>query len=266
MGERVRGKVAIVTGAGTFGSGMGNGKASAILYAREGAQVMAVDCNLKAAEETRQLIAEEGGNCVVFKADVTKSDDCRGIVEECIDTFGRIDILHNNVGVGGVGDAMETSEEMWDRIININLRSMFLTCRHVLPYMEKQGSGSIVNISSIASIRMMQFPTTAYAVSKAGVNALTRELAIQYAAKGIRVNAILPGYMDTPVMRVAIEDGHVGDVDAILKKRASMIPIQALGNAWDTAYAALFLASDEAKYITGTVLVVDGGLTDTMRT
>ncbi len=266
MGERVKGKVAIVTGAGVIGPGMGNGKASTILYAREGAQVMAVDCNLEAAEETKHLIDEEGGECIVFKADVSKSDDCRSMVDKCIQTFNRIDILHNNVGIPGTGDVIETSEETWDKVINVNLKSMFLTCKYVLPHMVRQGNGAIINISSINSIRRTQFPTAAYSVSKAGVNALTRDIAIQYAAKGIRANAILPGYIHTPVMVAAVTDAHAGDVDEIFRKRAAMIPIPKLGDAWDTAYAALFLASDEAKYITGTVLVVDGGLTETTKT
>ncbi len=266
MGERVKGKVAIVTGAGVTGPGMGNGKASAILYAREGARVMAIDCNLEAAEETKHLIDEEGGECIVFKADVSKSDDCRSMVDKCIQTFNRIDILHNNVGIPGTGDVIETSEETWDKVINVNLKSMFLTCKYVLPHMVRQGNGAIINISSINSIRRTQFPTAAYSVSKAGVNALTRDIAIQYAAKGIRANAILPGYIHTPVMVAAVTDAHAGDVDEIFRKRAAMIPIPKLGDAWDTAYAALFLASDEAKYITGTALVVDGGLTETTKT
>jgi len=266
MGERVKGKVAMVTGAGVIGPGMGNGKASAILYAREGARVMAVDCNLEAAEETKHLIDEEDGECITFKADVSKASDCESMIETCIQKFGRIDILHNNVGIPGMGDVIETSEETWDRVINVNLKSMFLTCKYVLPHMVKQGSGCIINISSINSIRRTQFPTTVYAVSKAGVNALTREIAIQYAAKGIRANAILPGYIRTPVMVAAVTDAHAGDVEEIFRKRAAMIPIPRLGDAWDTAYAALFLASDEAKYITGTVLVVDGGLTQTTKT
>ena len=262
MGERVKGKVAIVTGAGASGPGMGNGKASAILYAREGAQVMLVDCNSKAVEETKRIIDEEDGHSLVFKADVSKSDDCRSMVEKCMETFGRIDILHNNVGIPGIGGVIEISEESWDRVMNVNLKSMFLTCKYVLPHMEKQGSGSIINISSIAAIRRLQFPTTAYSVSKAGVIALTREIAIQYAAKGIRANAILPGYIRTPVMVAAVTDAHAGDVEEIFRERATMIPAQKLGDAWDTAYAALFLASDEAKYITGTVLEADGGLTE----
>jgi NAD(P)-dependent dehydrogenase (short-subunit alcohol dehydrogenase family) len=265
MGERVKGKVAIVTGAGSIRPGMGNGKASAILYAREGARVMAVDCNLEAAEGTKHLINEEGGECVVFKADVSKSDDCRSMVEKCIQTFGRIDILHNNVGITVTGGAVETSEESWDRIMNVNLKSMFLTCKYVLPYMERQGSGSIINIASVNAIRTQPVPTIAYAASKAGVIALTREIAIQYATKGIRANTIIPGFMKTPMVEFFLTDAYGGDIDEMWKKRDAMCPTGKQGEPWDIAYAALFLASDEAKYITGTTLVVDGGVSNTMK-
>jgi len=268
MGERVKGKVAIVTGAGSIGPGMGNGKASAIVYAREGARVMLVDHNLEAAEETRRLIEEEGGDCITFKADVSKSGDCRGMVEKCIQTFGRVDILHNNVGIASSGGPVEISEEEWDRVMNINLKSMFLTCRYALPHMEKQGSGVIINISTITAIRVAPFPSLAYVTSKAGVIALTREVAMQYAAKGIRANVILPGVMKTPFVVSVLLAAHGGDadkVDKIMKERDAILPMGKQGEAWDVAHAALFLASDEAKYITGTTLVVDGGIINTMK-
>ena len=265
MGERLKGKVAIVTGAGSIGPGIGNGKATAILFAREGARVMLVDYNLKAANETKRIIDEEGGSSFVFKADVSKSGDCKSMIEECIQTFGRVDILHNNVGIKQIGGVVETSEETWDRVMDVNLKSMFLTCKYVLPHMEKQGGGCIINISSIAAISRPQFPTPVYSASKAGVIALTREIAIEYAPKGIRANAILPGYVYTPFMDLGLRDADVGDVDELMRKREAMIPIRKLGDAWDVAYAALFLVSDEAKYITGTILLVDGGITSTMR-
>jgi len=261
MGERLKGKVAIVTGAGSSGPGMGNGKATAILFVREGAQVMAVDCNLEAAEETRQLINnEEGGECVVFEADVSKSADCKSMIENCVQTFGRINILHNNVGIVSRYGIDETSEEQWDKVMNVNLKSMFLTCKYALPYMEKQGNGAIVNISSIHAVRVPR-SSIAYAVSKAGVVALTREIAIQYAAKGIRANAILPGLMKTPIVESMAKLYYHGDLEELWKQRDARCPTGKQGDAWDTAYAALFLASDEAKYITGTALVVDGGIT-----
>ena len=261
MGNRVEGKVAIVTGAGSIGTGIGNGKASAILYAKEGAQVMLVDYNLKAAEETKGLIDKEGGQCITFKADVSKASDCRSMVEKCVQTFGRVDILHNNVGIEIPGGAVETSEEDWDRMMNVDLKSMFLTCKYVLPYMEKQGSGCIINISSIQAVRTLSYTSLAYSASKAGIIALTREIAIQYAPKGIRANAILPGLMNTPMVVASLIDELGGSIEEVMKKRDAMCPMGKQGDAWDTAYAALFLASDEAKYITGAALLVDGGLT-----
>ena len=265
MGDRLKRKVAIVTGAGSIGPGMGNGKATAILFAREGARVMLVDLNPEAAEETKQVIDEKGGECVVFKADVSKSDDCKSMVEKCIQTFGRVDILHNNVALGAHGGPVETSEEHWDRVMEVNLKSIFLTCKYALPYMEKQGSGSIINISSVAGIRAEPSPLLAYAVSKAGIIAFTREVAIQYAAKGIRVNAILPGLMKTPRVAYYYQDAWGGEIDEMWRRRDAMSPTGKQGEPWDVAYAALFLASDEAKYITGTTLIVDGGITNTMR-
>jgi len=262
MGDRVKGKVAIVTGAGSVApSCIGNGKAAAIVYAREGARVMLVDYNLEAAKETKSLIKEEGGDCIAFKANVSQSGDCRSIIEKCIQTYGRVDILHNNVGIEIPGGVDEISEEDWDRMMNVNLKSMFLTCKYALPYMEKQKSGSIINISSINAIRNLAYPSIAYSVSKAGVNALTREIAVQYASKGIRVNAILPGLMNTPMVVASLTDAFGGNVEEMMKIRDAMCPTGEQGEPWDIAYLALFLASDEAKYITGATLVVDGGFT-----
>ena len=265
MGERLKGKVAIVTGAGSIGTGMGNGKATAIIFAREGARVMLVDLNLEAAGETKRIIDDEGGECVAFQADVSKADDCQRMIEKCIQTYGSIDILHNNVALGGPGGPVETSEAEWDRVMAVNLKSMFLTCKYALPYMEKRDSGSIINISSINAIRSSPYPTLAYSVSKAGVIAFTREVALQYAAKGIRVNAILPGLMKTPRIAYYYKSTSDGDVEELHRRRDAMSPTGKQGDAWDIAYAALFLASDEAKYITGTTLVVDGGITNTMK-
>jgi len=261
MGNRVKGKVAIVTGAGAVGPGIGNGKAAAILYAREGAKVLAVDYNLEAAEETKRLIDEEGGDCIVFKADVSKSSACKSVVEKCIETFSRIDILHNNVGIAQIIGVVEASEEDWDKVISVNLKSMYLMCKYAIPYMEKHGGGAIVNISSIISIRYGGYPIAAYAASKGGVDALTREVAMEYASKGIRANAILPGFIATPVVRTSLTAAYGGNVDEMLRKRDAICPMGKQGDPWDVAYAALFLASDEAKYITGVGLIVDGGLT-----
>jgi len=261
MGDRVKGKIEIVTGAGSAGPGMGNGKASAIVYAREGAKVMVADYRLDAAEETEKIIKQEGGDCITFKADVSKSSDCKSMVEKCIEVYGRIDILHNNVGILIFGGPIELSEEDWDRVVNVNLKSMFLTCKYVLPYMEMQRSGSIINISSDAAIRQLAYPAISYSASKAGVNALTREIALQYASKGIRANAIIPGSIKTPMVVASLTNTYTGDIDEMMKERDVICPMGHQGDAWDVADAALFLASDEAKYITGTILVVDGGLT-----
>jgi NAD(P)-dependent dehydrogenase (short-subunit alcohol dehydrogenase family) len=263
MGERIKGKVAIVTGAGSIDTGIGNGKATAVVFAREGARVMLVDCNPEAAEETSRLIGVEGGDCSILGADVSKSSDCKRMVEKCVQTYGRVDILNNNVGISARGGLVETSEELWDRVMNVNLKSMFLTCKYVIPYMEKQGSGCIINISSIQAIRFLH-PAISYSASKAGVIALTREIALEYAAKGIRVNAILPGLMKTPIVEFSAKHLYGGDVDEMWRQRDARCPTGKQGEPWDTAYAALFLASDEAKYITGTILAVDGGMTQTM--
>ncbi len=263
MCKRLEGKVAIVTGAGSIGPGIGNGKATAILFAREGARVMLVDYNLKAAEETKRLIDEEGGDCFPFQADVSKSSNCKDISEACIERYGRIDILHNNVGIGGYGGPVETSEEEWDRIMTINLKSMFLTCKYVLPYMEKQTYGSIVNVSSINAITIT-VPAVAYSTSKAGVIAFTREVAYKYANKGIRVNAILPGLIKTPMVAAYGRDAYGGDIEKMWEKRDAMSPTGKQGEPWDIAQVALFLASDDSKYVSGTYLIVDGSITGTM--
>jgi NAD(P)-dependent dehydrogenase (short-subunit alcohol dehydrogenase family) len=197
---------------------------------------------------------------MTFRADVTKADDCRNMVEACLEKYGKIDVMHNNVGITIAGGAVELSEESWDRIMNVNLKSMFLTAKYVLPQMEKRGGGAIVNIASINAIRSLPAIAIAYAASKAGVIALTRELAIQYASKHIRANAILPGLMDTPMVRSSLAQSYGGSIEEMDRRRASICPTGRQGDAWDTAYAALFLASDEAKYITGATLVVDGGL------
>lgn len=266
MGDKLKQKVAIVTGAGAIAEGIGNGKAAAIVFAREGARVMLVDINLEAAEDTKRLIDEEGGECFAFQTDVTKSEDCKRMVEKCIQTYGRVDILHNSVGIASMGGIYATSEEDFDKVMDINLKSMFLTCKHVLPYMENQGGGSITNISTVCSIRSFPFPTLAYGVSKAGVNALTRELASEFARKGIRVNAILPGIIRTPFVVSALMNkfNDLNKVEQIMKERDEMLPMGTQGDPWDVAYAALFLNTDEAKYITGTTLVVDGLLSSRM--
>lgn len=262
MGERLKNKVAIVTGAGSVGPGWGNGKATAVLFAREGAKVFAVDIYPAAAEETKSIIEQEGGICTVMKVDVSKSDEVKSMIEQCTKTYGGIDILHNNVGIVVLGGLEETSEETWDRVLTINLKSMFLTCKYTLPYMERQGGGVIINISSVAAIRYTGIPYITYYASKAGILGLTHGIALQYAAKNIRANCILPGLMDTPLIREPLKDFYAaGDVEKMLEIRNQQCPTGKMGDAWDVAHAALFLASDEARYITGVQLIVDGGIT-----
>jgi len=183
------------------------------------------------------------------------------MTEACIKHFGRIDILHNNVGIEIPGGIDQASEHDWNRTIDVNLKSMFLTCKYILPYMEKQATGSIVNISSINAIRTLPALSIAYSSSKAGVIALTREIALQYAEKGIRANAVLPGLINTPFVKASLTDAYGGEVQEMIRQRDAMCPMGKQGESWDVAYASLFLVSDEAKYITGTTLVVDGGLT-----
>jgi NAD(P)-dependent dehydrogenase (short-subunit alcohol dehydrogenase family) len=262
MADRLKGKVSIVVGAGSIGPGWGNGKATAVSFAREGAKVLCVDIDLAAAEETAALIAGEGGEARVFQADVTRSADVAAMIGDCVNAYGRIDVLDNNVGIAAVGGVVEVSEEEWDRVMAINLRSCFLAMKHAIPVMERQGGGSIINISSIAGIRYTGVPYATYYASKAAINHLTRTTAAQYAAKQIRVNAILPGLMETPmVMKSAGLAAAYGGEEELWKTRARQVPMGFGGTAWDVAYAALYLASDESRYVTGIELVVDGGVT-----
>lgn len=260
MGTRLKDKVALVFGAGSIGPGWGNGKATAVAYAREGARVIAVDLHLDAAKETQEIIRGEGGACEAIAADVTVSKDIRRVKERCMALHGRIDILHNNVGMAFVGGPVEMSEKTWADSMQLNVGSVFLTTKHVLPIMEAQGAGAIVNVSSIASIRWLGTAYISYAASKAAVNQFTQAVALQYARKGIRANAILPGMMNTPTARVALQSEFADEAD-LLAKRNAACPTGVMGDAWDIAYASVFLASDEAKYITGVLLPVDGGMT-----
>ena len=262
MVDRLRGKVAAVIGAGSVGPGWGNGKATAVLFAREGAHVFAVDKSPAAVGETRAVIAGEGGDCTAHVADVTSAAAVGALVQACIATYGRIDVLHNNVGIADDKDVVETSEETWDRVNAVNLKSMFLTCKHAIPHMERHGGGSIINISSISAIRWNGRPFIAYYATKAAILGLTRAVAMDHARKGIRCNAILPGMMNTPLMlEPARERMSEGELAAWLAARDRAVPMGRAGTGWDVARAALFLASDDSAYVTGTHLIVDGGLT-----
>ncbi|MCP5058902.1 MAG: SDR family oxidoreductase [bacterium] len=260
MSGRLAGKVAVVVGAGqTPGDTIGNGRATAILFAREGATVVAVDRELATAEDTVAMILEEGGHASAYAADATREDEVEALIAACKNQHGRIDILHNNVGIGG-GDAgpAHVTEEAWDRILGVNLKSAVFPCKHVLPVMREQGGGSIINISSIAAV--CSAGIVAYKTSKAGLNAYTQALAIGNAEHGIRANVIMPGLMNTPMAIEGISKGLGIPKEDLIRGRDAMVPLGAkMGTAWDIAHAAVFLASDEASFITGAVLPVDGG-------
>ncbi len=261
MAGRLREKIALVSGAGSVAEGWGNGKAAAALFAREGAHVFAVDVNASAAAETRRLIEEAGGVCESYQADVTRSDEVEEMTAVCLERFGRIDILQNNVGGSAPGGPVEMTEQEWDQQLTFNLKSVFLTCKFVLPVMEQQGRGAIINVGSIAGIRYLGRDMAAYYAAKGGLIQFTRALAMRYAKQGIRANCVIPGLMHTPLVadRIAGQYG-AGDVEAMIRERDAHCPTGKMGDAWDVAYASLYLASDEAKYVTATELVVDGGL------
>src|SRR5262249_8203369 len=263
MTERLKDKVALVVGAGSVGPGWGNGKATAVLFAREGARVFCADVNEHAANETVDLIQREGNVAAAIRADVAWHDDIRRMVRMCIDAYGRIDVLDYNVGVAHVGGVVELPEEDWDRIFAVNLKGCYLTMKHVIPIMEEQVGGSIINISSLAGIRYTGIPYSTYYATKAAMIHLTRTPAVQYAPKHIRVNGVLPGLMKTPMVEktAGLATQYSGDdIEAMWRVRDAQCPMGHMGDAWDVAYACLYLASDESKYVTGLELVVDGGI------
>lgn len=259
---RLENKVAVIVGAGqTPGATIGNGRATALLFAREGAKVWAVDRDLASAQDTVAMIEKEGGVATAAAADITDEAAIKAALDGCVAKWGRIDILHNNVGLslaGGDTVMEEITPEAFDRVTQINLRGMVITCKHVLPVMKRQKSGSIVSISSLAVLE--SYPYVAYKTSKAGVVAMTEQIAYMYAADGIRANVILPGLMNTP-MAVEARVAATGKTrEQIIAERDAKVPLgRRMGTAWDVAHAALFLASDEARFITGVSLPVDGG-------
>jgi NAD(P)-dependent dehydrogenase (short-subunit alcohol dehydrogenase family) len=262
MSGRLQDRVALITGAGSIGPGWGNGKATSALFAREGAKVFAADLNLEAAEETRKIIEGEGGVCAAHPANVAKADDVQAMVDACMAAFGRIDVLVNNVGIARTGSIVSTEEADWDLVNDVNLKSVYLVCRKVVPVMERQGKGAIVNIASVAAHRWTGVSYASYYATKGAVVSLSRAIALEYAAKGIRCNSVSPGLMNTPMVQVGLTAayGADGDVDNLVRVRDAQCPMGHMGDAWDTAHACLFLASDEAKYVTAHDLVVDGGL------
>ena len=263
MAGRLQDKIALVVGAGSIGPGWGNGKAAAVLFAREGAKVLCADVNEDAANEAVEIIRQESGMANAVRADVTSHDDIRRMVEVCMELYGRIDVVDYNVGLAHLGGVVELPEEEWDRIFAVNLKGCYLTMKHVIPIMQNQGGGSIINISSVAGIRYTGVPYSTYYATKAAMIHLTRTTAVQYAPKYIRVNTVLPGLMKTPMVEktagLAAEYGK-GDIEEMWKVRDAQCPMGHMGDAWDVAYACLYLASDESRYVTGLELVVDGGI------
>lgn len=258
-------RVALVTGAGSSGPGFGNGKAIATIFARQGARIIGIDRDPNALEETGRLIAEEGGSFSGHACDVTDDDAVAALFRLIARDFGRLDILVNNVGRSEPGGPVELTHEVWDEQMDVNLTSAFLTCKHALPMMEAQGGGAIVNVSSIAGLRYIGKPQVAYAAAKAALIQMTKTTAVIYADRGIRLNCVVPGLMDTPLVRRLAEKYAGGDYEGFAATRAKQVPMGRMGDSFDVAHAALFLASDEARYITGTEIVVDGGITAATR-
>lgn len=259
MGNRLQDRVALVFGAGSSGPGWGNGKATAVTYAREGAKVIAIDINREAAEDTQGVIRGESNACEAAVADVTNAAQIEALIKDVARRHGRIDILHNNVGITAMGGPIEESLESWHHVMQTNLTGMFLTCKYALPVMLEQKKGTIVNVSSLAAIRYTGYPYSSYYASKAGVNQFTIGLALQHAKQGIRANVIMPGLMNTPLIYKQIS-GQYKSTEDMVKARDAACPMGRMGTGWEVANAAVFLASDEASYVTGVCLPVDGGL------
>ena len=261
MGSRLREKVAVVTGAGSVGPGWGNGRATAVLFAREGAEVVIVDRDRAAAEKTARLVEADGGACSVAEADVTDLRSVATMVEGVLSRLDRIDILVNNVGGSVPGGPVELSVEDFKAQLDLNLTSAFITCKAVLPSMLARSAGSIVNVGSVGGMRHLGHDHVGYSAAKAALVQLTRQVAVRHGLDGIRCNTVIPGLIDTPLLahRVSRQKGRA-DLKTLLEEGKRRVPLGRRGDAWDIAHAALFLASDEARYVTGTEILVDGGL------
>jgi len=260
--RRFESRIAIVTGAGCVGAGWGNGRAMAVRLVEEGAKVLAVDCDQKRLDETLSFVGDACAAMTPCICDVTNAASVQSMVQACLNAYGAPDILINNVGGSTAGGPVQLSEEAWDSQIDVNLKSVFLTCKYVLPHMVEHKRGAIVNIASTSGLRWTGSAQVAYAASKAGVIQLSRVVAVQHAPDGVRVNTVVPGQLHTPMVEVRLAKQRTGgDVEALLASRLRRIPLGFMGDGRDTASAALYLVSDEARFITGTELIVDGGMT-----
>jgi len=258
MGTRVAGKVAIVCGAGSSQGGLGNGMAAAVLLAKEGAKVLAVDIEESLMDETRARIAGFGGEVEAFVCDISDNARVSAMVERCIELWGRVDILFNNVGIQGVGGPTDVSFETWDKVMDVNVRAMMSCCRAVIPHMLASGGGSIINNASVGAIRY-SYPAVAYMASKGAVLSMSVGIGLQYAPQGIRCNSVIPGYIASERISSRLRAQYGDQWETELERRAAQVPSGKVGDPWDIGYAVLFLASDEAKFVNGTQLVVDGG-------
>ncbi|WP_353234211.1 SDR family NAD(P)-dependent oxidoreductase [Diaphorobacter ruginosibacter] len=256
----LNGKVALVMGCGAVADGWGNGRATAVLLARRGAKVFGTDVVAASAEETRRLITQEGGESQVMQCDATQSIQVEQVVDACLQRFGCIDILVNNVGVSQPGGPVDMDEAVWDAQMQVNLKSAFLGCKYVIPHMRTQGGGAIVNVASVAGLRYIGKPQVAYAAAKAGLLHFTHTSAVIHAPEGIRMNCVVPGLMHTPLIEGLAAKYAKGDTQGFIEHRNNQVPMKHMGTGWDTANAVLFLVSDESRYVTGTEIVVDGGL------
>ncbi len=265
---RLAGKTALVCGGGSVGPGWGNGKAAAVLFAKEGARVVVCDLNADASRETAHIIGESGGDAVALTGDMTNEQEAADVVAQAIAHLGHIDVLHNNIGGSGTGKHLgNITLDDWNSTFARNVTTAMLSCRAVIPHMVSRKSGSIINISSIASIRYLSTPTAVYSAMKGAVNELTRNIAAHYGPSGIRANCVLPGFIDTPFIRRDVggrpsyENKGFASAEEYTSSQSAYIPARRVGTGWDVAYAALYFASDESCYVTGQMLVVDGGVT-----
>lgn len=257
-------KIVLVVGAGTEGEGMGLGRAAAVTFAREGATVVCADLSAESAERTAEMIREEGYQATSCTVDVTDEQQLKSVIDGVVDIHGRLDVLHNNVGIVAAGGVTDLNVKDWERGLALNVTGTFYSMRHAIPHMVAAGGGSIVNVSSVASVGWSGVPYAAYYAGKAGLDQLTRTTAAEFAKRGVRVNSVQPGLIKTPMVArsAGVADSYSGgDIEAMWAKRDAQTPMGRMGEAWDVANAALFLASDRAKYVSGVLLPVDGALT-----